>query len=74
MKEIKIDRAKPNTKYYFITSDFGVGKLKEENDNLDKLYYEKFNYFTSKEEAEKYAKKLQEYLIELRKEEYVKGE
>lgn len=70
----KIEKAEPNTNYYFITCDFGVGELRENNDNVDNNFYKNFNYFTSKVEAEKYAKKLQQYLIESRKEEYLKGE
>ena len=69
----KIEKAKPNTKYYFITCDFGVGELTENNDNVDNNYYKNFNYFTSKEEATKCAKILQEELIKLRKEEALKG-
>ena len=70
----KIDKAKPNTNYYFITCDFGVGELRENNHNVDNNFYKNFNYFTSKVEAEKYAKILQETLVKLRKEEYIKGE
>ena len=70
----KIDKAKPNTNYYFITCDFGVGELRENNYNVDNNYYKNFNYFTSKEEAIKCAKILQETLVKLRKEEYLKGE
>lgn len=70
----KIEKAKPNTKYYFITCDFGVGELTENNDDADNNYYKNFNYFTNKEEATKYAKILQETLVKLRKEEYIKGE
>ena len=70
----KIDKAKPNTNYYFITCDFGVGELRENNHNVDNNFYKNFNYFTSKVEAEKYAQKLQQFLIESRKEDYLKGE
>lgn len=70
----KIEKAKPNTNYYFITCDFGVGELRENNYNVDNNYYKNFNYFTSKEEATKCAKILQETLVKLRKEEYLKGE
>lgn len=67
---IKIPRAEENTKYYFIAQNFKVREHEEENDNIDNTLYNSFNYFTSKEEAEKYAKKLKQYLFELRKEEY----
>lgn len=70
----KIEKAEPNTNYYFITCDFGVGELRENNHNVDNNFYKNFNYFTSKVEAKKYAKKLQQFLIESRKEEYLKGE
>ena len=70
----KIEKAKPNTNYYFITCDFGVGELRENNYNVDNNYYKNFNYFTSKEEAIKCAKILQETLVKLRKEEYIEGE
>lgn len=65
----KIEKAKPNTTYYFIENYFEVNSFKERNDNIDKKYYKSYNYFTSKEEATKCAEKLKEYLIELRKEE-----
>ena len=70
----KIEKAEPNTNYYFITCDFGVGELRENNHNVDNNFYKNFNYFTSKIEAEKYAKILQETLVKLRKEEYIEGE
>lgn len=69
----KIPRAEKDTLYYII-NDFKVSSFREENENIDNKFYESYNYFLSKEEAECYAKKLQEYLIELRKEEYIKGE
>lgn len=70
----KIPRAKKNITYYFINSSFEVIEVEEENVYFDNTLYDKFNYFTSKEEAEKYARKLQQFLIESRKEEYLKGE
>ena len=70
----KIPRAKKNITYYFINSSFEVIEVEEENVYFDNTLYDKFNYFTSKEEAEKYARKLQQFLIESRKEEYIKGE
>ena len=65
----KIPRAEKG-KLYYIISDFTVSSFREKNDNIDNNFYENYNYFTSEEEATKYAKKLQEYLIELRKEGY----
>ena len=70
----KIPRAKKNITYYFINSSFEVIEVEEENVYFDNTLYDKFNYFTSKEEAEKYARKLQQFLIESRKEEYLKGQ
>ena len=64
----EIPRAEIDTKYYFITQNFEVEEYKERNDCIDNTLYNSFNYFTNKEEAQKYAKKLQQYLIELRKE------
>ena len=70
----KINRAEKNAKYYFIDMNFEVQECEEKNDYVDNIIYNSFNYFVSKEEAEKYADKLQEYLIELRKEEALRGE
>ena len=70
----KIPRAEKGQYYYVIKNDFTVGQLREDNDNIDKYYYEKFNYFLSEECAKEYTKKLQQYLIRLRKEEYIEGE
>ena len=70
----KIERAEKNTKYYAINAYFEVIDLKENNTYLDNILYKSFNYFVSKEKAEKYAKKLQEYLIESRKKDCVNGE
>ena len=71
---MNIPRAEKDTLYYKIESDFTVASLIEENDNIDNKFYKSYNYFTSEVEATKCAKKLQEYLIELRKEEVLKGE
>ena len=66
----KIPRAEKDATYFIITRNFKVAPAIEINDFKDDNQYEEFNYFLSKEEAEKYAKKLQTYLIESRKEEY----
>lgn len=70
----KIPRAKRKEKYYIITIEFKVVAVTELNSYADRDQYNSYNYFTSKVEAEKYAKILQETLVKLRKEEYIKGE
>lgn len=64
----KIDRVDYGQEYYYITSKFEVASMIEYNERVDDYYYNSFNYFLSKEESEHYAKKIQQYLIELRKE------
>lgn len=66
----KIDRVDYGQEYYYITSKFEVDSMIEYNERLDDYYYNSFNYFLSEEEAEHYIKKIQQYLIKLRKEEY----
>ena len=66
----KIPRAEKDDIYYLIESNYEVNWFIEQNDNIDNKYYESYNYFLNEEEATKYAKKLQSYLIELRKEDY----
>lgn len=68
----KIPRAEKEQKYYVINSDFGVIRLKENSDNVDNNYYKNFNYFTSEIQARRFASKMQDYLIELWKEELKK--
>lgn len=70
----KIPRATKNKEYYVIKDDFFVTKNIELNDSFDEQQYRTYNYFASEEEATKCAEKLKAYLIELRKEEYAKGE
>ena len=67
----KIPRAEKG-KLYYIISDFTVSSFREKNDNIDNNFYENYNYFTSEEEATKYAKILHEELIKLRREEAMK--
>ena len=69
-----IPRAEKDTKYYIISRNFNVVSATELNDITDNNQYRAYNYFLSEEEAIKCAKKLQEYLIELRKEEAMKKE
>ena len=70
---MNIPRVEKETLYYIIDNDFKVVDFIEENDDIDNKFYESYNYFISEEEAMKCAKKLKEYLIELRKE-AMKGE
>ena len=70
----KIPRAEIYKTYYFIENDFEVNSFKERNDDIDKKHYKSYNYFTSKEDATKCAKILQETLVKLRKEESMKKE
>ena len=70
----KTDRAEVGREYYIISRNFNVVSATEFNDIKDDNQYRAYNYFLSKVEAEKYAKKLQQFLIDSRKEEYLKGE
>ena len=74
VKPIETPRAEQGQKYYVIAPDFAIRSFIELNDNLDNRQYSIYNYFTSEGEAIICAEKLKEYLIELRKEEYAKGE
>ena len=66
-----IPRVEKGQYYYVIENDFTVDVVEENNDDIDNNYYKRFNYFTNKEEAKKYAEKLKQYLIKSRKEDYV---
>ena len=70
----KIPRAKEEQDYYFISTTFEVRRMTDFNGNISNPHYKAYNYFLNEEEATKYAKKLQQCLIELRKEDYLKGE
>lgn len=70
----KIDRVNKEEKYYIITRNFKVTSAIETNDITDDNQYKEYNYFKNEEEAKKCAKILQETLVKLRKEEYIKGE
>ena len=70
----KIPRAKEEQDYYFISTTFEIRRITDFNGTISTSQYKAYNYFLSEEEATKCAKKLQEYLIELRKEYYLKGE
>lgn len=70
----KVDRVDYGQEYYHITTKFEVDSMIEYNERLDDDYYNSYNYFISEEEAIEFASKLQQFLIESRKEEYSKGE
>lgn len=65
-------RAELKQNYYIIDSDFEVRKLKELNYNFDYRHHSVQNYFLSESQAKRYAGKMQEYLMELWKEEMEK--
>lgn len=65
-----IPRATEEQDYYFISSTFKVERVTDYNGIRSNSHYNLYNYFLSEEEATKCAKKLQEYLIKLRKEVY----
>ena len=64
----KLIRAEKGQKYYVIASDFRVAINIETNNTYDNDLYKLHNYFLSKSQAEQFAGKLQEHLIELWKE------
>ena len=70
----KIPRATEEQDYYFISTTFEVRRMTDFNGKISNPHYKAYNYFLSEEEATKYAKILQETLVKLRKEEYIKGE
>lgn len=63
----KIPRAEKYEYFYIIDKNFEINSFKDWYDVAENKQYDTFNYFLTRTEAEKYAKKLQEYLIELRK-------
>lgn len=69
----KTDRAEVGREYYVISNDFRVGKNTELNDEYDKRHHKAYNYFLSESKAREFASKIQNYIIELWKEE-LKGE
>ena len=64
-----IPRAKKGQEYYVINDNFRVSKTTEFNDRLDNKQYRTYNYFVSESKAEEFASKIQNYIIELWKEE-----
>lgn len=69
----KLIRAERGELYYTITSDFNIIDSVESNHSIDNQRYIACNYFLSKIQAKQFASKLQNYIIELWKEE-LKGE
>lgn len=65
----EIPRAEKEQMYYSISSSFGVQKWVEINSYYDNMCHKTYNYFLSKAQAERFASKMQDYLIQLWKEE-----
>lgn len=68
----KIPRSERKKPYYAIAPDFTLRRFTELYDNLDNRHYRACNYFTSESQAREFASKMQEYLMELWKEEMEK--
>lgn len=68
----KLIRAEKGQKYYVIASDFRVVINIETNTTYDNDLYKLHNYFLSEIKAKEFASKMQEYLMELWKEELKK--
>ena len=71
-KIIEIPRAKITQEYYIIANDFTVIKTIDFRGKYDNAAYKAYNYFTSEIQAKRFASKMQDYLIELWKEELLK--
>ena len=73
-KELKdqIPRAEKGQKYYIINRDFTVYNIEDCYHGIDNVQYNSYNYFLSEIQAKKFASKMQEYLMELWKEEMEK--
>ena len=74
-KELKdqIPRAEKGQEYYVINADFRVIKFIELNKDFDYKLYCAYNYFVSENQAKRFASKIQNYIIELWKEELKNG-
>ena len=70
-KELKdqIPRAEKGKEYYSINADFKVLKNIELNNVFDYKLYRAYNYFVSESKAKEFASKMQDYIIQLWKEE-----
>ena len=75
-KELKdqIPRAKFGQEYFCINSSGTIIQKIEKNTLFDYYLYRSKNYFLEIKKAKEFASKLQDYLVELWKEEYLKGE
>ena len=69
----KIPRARKKEKYYVITSDFRILENIELNDNHDNTLHKAYNYFLNESKAKRFASKMQDYIIQLWKEELKNG-
>lgn len=69
----RIPRAEKEQIYYVIASDFTIRRFIELNDNVDNRQHRAYNYFVSESKAKEFASKMQEYLMELWKEELNNG-
>ena len=69
----KIPRAEKDTSYYVIKNNFTVESFREQNDNIDNRFYKSYNYFLTENQAKRFASKMQNYIIELWKEELKNG-
>lgn len=67
-----IPRAEKGQEYYVISNDFRVGKNTELNDSYDNRHHKAYNYFLNENKAKRFASKIQDYLIELWKDELKK--
>ena len=66
-------RAELKQNYYIINSDFSVRKLTELNCNFDYRHHSVQNYFLIESQAREFATKIQDYIIQLWKEELNNG-
>ena len=71
-EQIKIPRAEKEQEYYTIFNTSSVQKWVEINSYYDNMCHKAYNYFTSESQAKRFATKLQDYLIDLWKEELLK--
>ena len=73
-KDLKdqIPRAEKGQEYYVINADFRIITFIELNDEYDNIKHRTKNYFLDKSQARRFASKMQDYLIELWKEELKK--
>ena len=69
----KIPRAEKDAPYYVIKNNFTVESFREQNDNIDNRFYKSYNYFLTENQAKRFASKMQNYIIELWKEELKNG-